>query len=160
MFTFALMYKQHFWKTCSSCHCSCQGELECQVSVGRRRVSYVSIYIFNIWIIDHECNDIFDIKLSNESSNREVEEVLEWALVFSHEIEVIVACESTGKVHGQWDSWGDSVARVRDRREEKGLTNHKWRNPKLWGASCCSWRLSFMRDKSHKVKRFLTAAQV
>lgn len=85
----------------------------------------MSICIFNIWIIDHECNDIFDITLSNESSNREVEEALEWALGFFHEIEVIVAYESTGKVHGQRDSWGDAVARVRDRREEKGLTNHK-----------------------------------
>lgn len=38
--------------------------------------SPLSIYIFNIALFAM-CNDIFNMKLTNESSNRKVEEVLE-----------------------------------------------------------------------------------
>lgn len=65
----------------------------------------MSIYIFNILIIDHDCNDIFNIKLSHEYSKKEVEEVLEGALGFFHELEV--------RAHAPWGSWRDSDVWVR-----------------------------------------------
>lgn len=81
-------------------------------SASGEKDSYVSIYIFNILIIDHDCSDIFINKLSNEYSKKEIEEVLEGALGFFHEIEV--------GAHGPWGSRQDS-----DVWEGEGSGHHK-----------------------------------